>query len=193
MQFEQAGNFIMNKLRQELPNHLYYHSIEHVQDVYEAAEMLAKQEGLSAYETQLLLTAARYHDAGFLKGSQDHEEESCRIAQENLPTYGYNEEEISRICGIIMATRLPQTPKNHLEEILADADLDYLGRDDFFAVGYKLFQELLSFGVLSTEEEWNKLQVRFLESHHYFTSTAIQLRQEKKQVHLALIKEKLKL
>lgn len=183
----------MNKLSHELPGYLYYHSAEHVQDVYEAAEMLAKHEGISVYETKLLLTAARYHDAGFLKGSQDHEEESCRIAQANLPGYGYHEEEISRICGMIMATKLPQTPKNHLEEILADADLDYLGRDDFFTIGNKLFQELSGFGVISTEEDWNKLQVRFLESHHYFTPTAIQLRQEKKQAHLALIKEKLKL
>ncbi len=192
MQFESAGKFILNKLSKELPKHLSYHSVEHIKDVYAAAEYLAKQENIPVYEMQLLLTAAWYHDSGFLKGPKDHEEESSRIAKENLPAFGYKPEEIDRICGMIMATKIPQSPKNHLEEILADADLDYLGRDDFFSIGNKLFTELSTFGFLDTEDEWNQLQVHFLESHHYFTKTAIQLRQAKKEAHLALVKSKIK-
>ena len=192
MQFKKAGQFIMNKLSKELPNHLSYHSVEHINDVYTAAKQLGKQENLSPYEIKLVLTAAWYHDAGFLKGAKNHEEESCRIATEALPQFGYTPQEIDRICGMIMATKLPQSPKNHLEEVLADADLDYLGRDDFFTIGNKLFTELSVFGFLNTEEEWNSLQVRFLESHHYFTQTALALRQNKKQEHLMQVKAKLK-
>ena len=192
MQFKKAGQFIMNKLSKELPNHLSYHSVDHISDVYHAAKELGKQENLSSYETKLVLTAAWYHDAGFLKGADDHEEESCRIAKETLPHYGYDTEEIDRICGMIMATKIPQSPKNHLEEVLADADLDYLGRDDFFTIGNKLFTELSVFGFLNTEEEWNNLQVRFLEDHHYFTKTALTLRQAKKKQHLEQVKAKLK-
>jgi uncharacterized protein len=191
MQFENAGQFILNKLN-ELPQQLSYHSVEHIHDVYHAAEKLGKQENISDYEMKLLLTAAWFHDSGFLKGAKDHEEESCRIAHQFLPDFDYSEEEIEHICGIIMATRIPQSPKNHLEEILADADLDYLGRDDFFTIGDKLFAELSIFGFLNTEDEWNRLQVNFLESHHYFTKTAIQQRQAKKEAHLALVKSKIK-
>ncbi len=191
MQFESAGKFILNKLSKELPKHLSYHSVEHIQDVFDAVAHIGKAEKISDYELKLVLTAAWFHDSGFLKGAKDHEEESCRIAKENLPNFGYQPEEIDRICGMIMATKIPQSPQNHLEEILADADLDYLGRDDFFSIGNKLFTELSTFGVLDTEEEWNKLQVSFLESHHYFTTTAIQLRQNKKQEHLALVKSKI--
>ncbi len=192
MQFENAGKFILNKLGKELPQHLSYHSVEHIHDVYTAAEKLGKQENISDYEMKLLLTAAWFHDSGFLKGAKDHEEESCRITRQTLPDYGYTEEEIERICGMIMATRIPQSPKNHLEEILADADLDYLGRDDFFTIGDKLFAELSIFGFLKTTDEWNRLQVRFLESHHYFTPTAIQQKQAIKEAHLALVKSKIK-
>lgn len=181
----------MNKLSKELPKHLSYHSVEHIKDVYNAAEQLGKAENLNAYEIKLLLTAALYHDAGFLKGAANHEEESCNLAREALPGFGYKPDEIDRICGMIMATKIPQSPNNHLEEILADADLDYLGRDDFFTIGNKLFTELSMFGFLDTEEEWNRLQVRFLNSHHYFTTTALQLRQDKKQEHLEQIKAKL--
>lgn len=191
MQFERAGKFILNKLGKELPKSLSYHSVEHVKDVYNSAAMIGKQENISGYDMKLLLTAAWFHDSGFLKGAKDHEEESCRTAKKFLLEFEYQPAEIEKICGMIMATKIPQTPKNHLEEILADADLDYLGREDFFNIGNKLFTELSIFGFLNSEDEWNRLQVRFLESHHYFTKTAIQLRNEKKQEHLAFVKLKI--
>ncbi len=192
MQFENVGRFILNKLRLELPTALFYHSVLHVKDVYAAAEIIGRQENISEQEMKLLLSAAWFHDAGFSRGPKDHEEESCRIARQFLPDFDYTEEEIEQICGMIMATKIPQSPKNHLEQILADADLDYLGRDDFFETGDKLFRELSIFGFLNTEDEWNRLQVRFLESHHYFTPTAIRLRQAKKEAHLVLVKSKIK-
>ncbi|MCR8560101.1 HD domain-containing protein [Mucilaginibacter sp. BJC16-A38] len=191
MQFTQASKFILRKLKKELPKHLSYHSVDHVKDVYNSCREIGREEKISPYEMKLLLTAALYHDSGFLRGANAHEEESCRIAQESLLNFGYTAEEIERICGLIMATKIPQLPKNHLEEILADADLDYLGRDDFFAIGDKLFKELSVFGILSTETEWNRVQVKFLEGHHYFTQTTVKLRQEKKMEHLAQVKKKL--
>jgi len=191
MQFKLAGQFILNKLRNELPKHLSYHSVEHVKDVYQAAMRLGKMEGVSRYELKLLLTAACYHDSGFLKGAVGHEEESCRMVKEVLPGYGYNEQEVNQICGMIMATKIPQTPLNHLEEILADSDLEYLGREDFFTIGNKLFTELRVFGLINTEDEWNRLQVRFLEKHHFFTKTAIALLKNKKEEHLEQIRLKL--
>lgn len=191
MQFKKAGKYIIDKLSRELPSYLSYHSVEHILDVYAAAERIGKNEGISQHDMKLLLTAAWYHDSGFLRGAKDHEEESCRIAANVLPSHGYSARDVETIQGMIMATKIPQQPKNLLEEILADADLDYLGRDDFFVIGDKLFNELSMFGFISTENDWNKLQVRFLENHCYFTHTAVQTRQEKKQRHLQQIKEKL--
>jgi hypothetical protein len=192
MQFKKAGKFILDKLSKELPKYLSYHSVDHILDVYDAAEKIGKQENITPHEMKLLLTASWYHDAGFLRGPKDHEEESCKIARANLPLYGYKPEEIELICGMIMATKIPQSPKTFLEKIMADADLDYLGRDDFFSIGDKLFAELSVFGFLSSEDEWNRLQVRFLESHNYFTPTALNLRQAKKEEHLKLVKSKIK-
>ena len=191
MQFKQAGKFIIGKLSKELPRHLSYHSVDHIKDVYNAAEQLGQQEGITANDMKLLLTAAWYHDSGFLKGAKGHEEESCRIARQALPGYGYSQTDIDKICGMIMATKIPQSPQNHLEQILADADLDYLGRDDFFTIGDKLYNELSVFGFINTEAEWHQLQVRFLENHHYFTRSALSLRQAKKEAHLQQVKAKL--
>ena len=188
MQFKQAGEYITNKMRKDLPEHLVYHSVEHVQDVFNAAENIGKLENITTHEMDLLLTAAWYHDAGFILQANGHEEESCRIAQEVLPAYDYTDEEIGQICGLIMATRIPQTPQNHLEQIMADADLDYLGRDDYFITSYKLYQELTHTGVICNEQDWQQVQINFMEKHHYFTQTAINLRQQKKQENLQQIK-----
>jgi uncharacterized protein len=189
MQFQKAKTYINGRLRKELPKHLSYHSVAHVKDVYNAAERLAKAEGIKGEELTLLLTAVLYHDCGFMVQSKEHEKIGCDIARESLPRFDYTEAQIERICGMIMATRIPQTPHNHLEEIIADADLDYLGRDDFWSIGNKLFTELRMYSIIQTEEEWNRLQVKFLEQHHYFTPTAIKTRREKKDEYVAILKE----
>lgn len=191
MNYEAVKSLIISKLEKELPKHLSYHSVAHVKDVLAAAIRIAQEEQITDTELILLKTAAVFHDAGFLYGAKDHELRSCELARLYLPAYDYSAEQIERICGMILATKLPQNPQNHLEEILADADLDYLGRDDFFQIGNQLFEELVMFGMISNEDDWNRLQIKFFESHHYFTKTAIKFRQEKKEAHLLAIKAKL--
>ncbi|MEI8280005.1 MAG: HD domain-containing protein [Bacteroidota bacterium] len=188
MKFEQAREFILEKLKRELPEHLTYHSTEHIKDVYAAAETIADYEGISGDDRLLLLTAVLFHDSGFIIQQKEHESISCDIARECLPDFEYTNEQISTICGMIMATRLPQLPKNLLEQIMCDSDLDYLGRDDFFTIGNKLFNELKVYGIIHNQDEWNNLQIRFLQNHQYFTHTAIRLRKEKKEAHLQLLK-----
>ncbi|GAA4469553.1 hypothetical protein GCM10023093_29220 [Nemorincola caseinilytica] len=192
MQFEKAKKFILNKLKKELPKNLTYHSLGHIKDVYKAAEQLAELEKVEGEDLTLLLTAVLFHDSGFLVQQKEHEKLGCDIARQYLPEYDYTAEQVERICGMIMATRIPQTPHNKLEKIICDADLDYLGRDDFFKIGNYLFDELCMYGLINTENEWNKLQVRFLEGHKYFTTSAKKLRKAKKEEHLALIRSKIK-
>lgn len=192
MEYEKLNTIILKRLKENLPEHLSYHSVMHVKDVIDSVEKIAKAENVNNEDLLLLKTAALFHDTGFLYGSKNHEEKSCEIAAEYLLEYGYSENQLDKIKGMIMATKIPQTPHNHLEQILADADLDYLGRDDFFVIGDKLFEELSMFGIVNSERDWNMLQEKFLESHHYFTETSINTRKHKKQENLDIIKSKLK-
>lgn len=191
MEPERACDYILNKLKTELPDYLHYHNVGHTQDVYSVAIELAGREEIIASEKPLLFTAACFHDAGFLERAIGHENVSCRLAHEILPGFGYMPDEIERVCSIIMATKIPQQPKNHTEEILSDADLDYLGRDDFEFISDKLFSELSLLGVVSSYREWNHIQVAFMENHRYFTKTSRKLREAKKDGNLKLIKAKL--
>jgi uncharacterized protein len=188
MNYKGAKKFILEKLGQGLKPIFTYHGKHHTLDVLHVTAELCTLEDINDYETKLLKTAALFHDTGFLYSPQNHEATSCEIVRETLPTYEYTGEEIERICDMIMATKIPQNPKNHLEKILADADLDYLGRDDFFNIGNSLFEELKALGVLQTMQEWNNLQVKFLESHHYHTNTNIQRREPAKRRFIEKIK-----
>jgi uncharacterized protein len=190
-QFEQLKDLILNKLRDELPAHLSYHNIDHTEDVMQAAALLAAAEGIDEHGKALLAAAALLHDTGFLVGREGHEEASCNIARYYLPAYGYTPEEIEVVCSLIIATQLPQSPGSHLAAVLCDADLDYLGRDDFFMLSARLFTELKNEGMVQREDQWNRQQADFMGNHSYFTKTAINLRQPQQEEYVELIKLKI--
>lgn len=187
-----ARTYILAKLEADLPKERTYHSLEHTLDVYASVVDIAEKEGVKGEGLTLLKIAALYHDCGFTVQNLDHEEVGCRLVREKLPEFGFNTEQVERICEMIMSTRIPQSPRNKLSRILCDADLDYLGRDDFHRISADLFNEMKHFGVLSTEREWNELQERFLQRHKYFTATNKRLREPVKQSHLAKVRAWLK-
>lgn len=186
--FEALKENIISQLRSYLLPGLFYHSADHTLDVLDAAEKLGIAEKISAKEIMQLKIAALFHDSGYLFASKNHEERSCRIARLMLPGYDVPEDDIDRICELIMATQVPHHPKNKLEEIMCDADLDYLGREDFFNLSKNLFLEMKQFQKVFDERTWNEMQIKFFELHKYFTNTAKKLRAPVKEKHLAAIK-----
>ncbi len=190
MNFQAAEDFILSKLRRELSHQLTYHGVHHTLDVLSVAEHLCRTEKISLSNTTLLRTAALYHDSGFTVANANHETFGCAIARSALPNFGYSNADIEKICGMIMATKIPQTPLTRLEEILCDADLDYLGRSDFYSIGETLYEELCAFQVLGSRSDWNNLQIKFLQAHHFFTPTNQRLREPQKQLFLAELLQK---
>ena len=189
MNFHGAKKFILNKLQNEIYKKYSYHNINHTINVFEACERIAKAENLSKKKTDLLLTAALFHDSGMLISYIEHEEASTKITNESLPDFDYTSDEIDEINKMILATKLPQTAKTLEEMILCDADLDYLGRDDFYMISHQLKYEWKINGVNKLSlRGWYELQASFLENHKYFTQTEINLREQKKLKHLKEIK-----
>ena len=185
---------ILKKLQEGLPSFLTYHNVAHTLDVLEQAVVIATESGLTNEEDRLLLqVGALYHDTGFISAYNGHEEKSCSIAEQELPHFGFSADQISKVCGMIRATKIPQSPNNLLEEIICDADLDYLGRPDFYSIGEGLYQEFLHQKVVANELQWNQLQVKFLENHKYFTQSVKQKREPVKQQHLEEVKQKVAL
>lgn len=185
MNFADTEQFILAKLRAELSPTLYDHGLHHVLDVVAAADRIAQAECVTDPKSLTLLRRpALFYDVDFLSTYRGHEEIGCAYVQQVLPGFGYNASQIDIICGMIMAPRIPQTPQTKLEEILCDADLDYLGRTDFEPIAYSLFEELKVRDMVVDETAWNRIQVVFLTSHHYWTPTAIATRQAAKEQRL---------
>jgi uncharacterized protein len=188
--YNKIRSAILKRLEDGLSPDLFYHSVDHTIDVVEQSERIAIAEKIhSEEEIYLLKVASLFHDSGFLFTYVNHELMGCKIAEETLPAYGVTAKELKIIHGLIMATCIPQSPKTKLEEIICDADLDYLGRNDFFKISSRLFEELTARNILKSEMEWNKIQVKFFGQHSYFTQTNKILRAPKKQVHLEMIEE----
>lgn len=189
--FEAAEKQIIGLLEEKMPK-LPYHNIEHIYNVLEAALVIAESEKISEDEIKLLRLAVLFHDAGFTKGAANHEAIGSEMAIEMLPNFGLAQDQIEEISQMILATRIPQSPVSKLGRILCDADLDYLGREDFYDVGRKLFDELNELGVVDTEREWNLVQKTFLESHRFHTDYSKINRAPNKQKYLLEIGDKLK-
>lgn len=189
--YYKAERHIMKVLERGLSPKLHYHSIAHTKDVVRAVERYALLEGVTDEGLFLLKSAATYHDAGFVESYEKNEPIGARMAEEILPKYGYSEQHISQIKELIFVTQIPHQPKNKLEEIICDADLDYLGRDDFHEIADKLRRELKEHGKIDSDRKWDEMQVAFLNMHKYFTPTAIASRQEKKARNLQEVMDRL--
>jgi len=188
IQFMDIQELILDKLERELPGYLYYHNVKHTVDVVTEVELIGWAEGLDDEGILLLKTAALFHDAGHTVSYDDHEYQSTLLARKILPEFNYSQIQIDQICQIIMATKLPPEPKDIFQEIICDADLDYLGRSDMIPVSNTLYRELKEQEKIGTLNDWNKLQVKFISGHSYFTKTARSLREVNKQKQIERIR-----
>ncbi len=172
------------RLDAELPSYLTYHNRHHTEYVVRMADFLALKEGCSLAERRLIAFAALFHDAGFLFGPEKHEEYGCEIARQELQRFGLSAKDNDQICGMIIATKIPQRPNNLLEKIVADADLFYLGTDLYTIFSDKLLQEIKHFNPALSDSDWQKIQVDFISAHHYHSNYAQSELEPVKRLHL---------
>ncbi len=172
MQYEKVYDYVMQMLEKELPSKATYHNKNHTVEVIHSVEAIACEESVDHADMVILKTAALFHDIGYIKSNINHEEISCSYAEEILKDFGYDNSAIGQICTMIMATKVPQNPTDTLSEILCDADLYYLGGDNYAYYADILKSEFINYGTINEDKEWLLVQHQFLQSHVYFTATA---------------------
>lgn len=184
--FEGARQYALGRLSRELSPALRYHSLAHTRDdVAAAAARLATLEALGLADRRLLLTAAFFHDIGYVEQRSDHEAAGICIVEQALPRFGYSAAEVEKVSALLRATQLPQTPHSLIEELLCDADLDVLGRADYWRRSHDLRAEWEYFGLCVTDTDWHRSQLEFLRGHRYFSASARALREAQKQANIA--------
>lgn len=170
---EVASEYVFELFKNKLPSHYIYHNYRHTEEVAEAARKIAGKMNLSEEDTEIVTLAAWFHDTGFIERSQNHEDASIEIAKKFLSEHNYSNEKTEKIIGCINATRYPQSPKNILEEIIADADLfhigtkDYNGRSDLLRIEWEK-----AANKNYTDLEWLKINTDFLAGHKFYTRYA---------------------
>ncbi|OHX64761.1 Pycsar system effector family protein [Flammeovirga pacifica] len=169
---------------------LQFHNLEHTKNVVNAVSEIGEAEGINDHEIQLLTIAAWFHDTGYTCGDcSNHETKGVSIAQEYLKDK-VSEEDLEIISNCIMATRVPQTPRTKMEQIMCDADLSHLGTSNFEQYSEALRKERSDIAEQGqiTKSQWLVMNLHFLAEHRYFTNYARNNFQPKKAENMNTIK-----
>src|SRR6476620_3635807 len=187
-----AEQYVVNFFSQKIGKEFTFHSFNHTREVVLHTELIAGNYELSEEDHTAVLLAAWFHDTGYSAGlKKNHEEESQKIATEFLRKYNAPQSLVDKVNGCIIATRMPQSPSNLMEQIICDADLFHLGTKDFKERNKLLRQEI---NALEEEKigkkEWVNLNIEFLDRHRYFTDYAKEMLEPVKRTHLKDLIEK---
>ncbi len=165
-----AIDFILSQLDLVSNPLLTYHTLDHTRHVLAEAKLIAFDSGVEGRELELLITAAAYHDCGFLFSTVHHEKAGIEKVEKDLPFFGFSPADIAVIARMIARTELPQSAESKLERILCDADLSYLGGPEYTQIAQTFRQELINLGRDLGDKAWLELQINFLTRHHYWTA-----------------------
>jgi predicted metal-dependent HD superfamily phosphohydrolase len=191
-----VDQYIRDLFRDELPDGIKYHDADHTlhptKGVVAVANNIAIAENISEHDRELLITAAYFHDTGYIREYDKNEPIAARMAGRILKLIGYKPEEIEQIQEMILSTDLEREPKNLVEKILCDADLDNLGREDFFKLDGKLRQGRRARGLdVSDDAKWYKATLEIIGKHRYYTESQKKLREKEKQKNIKKLMSKL--
>ncbi len=186
----QVETYVRDLLGSRLPATRTFHTLNHTVGVVRACWTLASHYEVPEPSVEVLLTAAWFHDTGYITGGANHEQESVKIAVRFLRDFNLPPEFYFKIEGLINATRITARPVGLLEEILCDADLSHLGSTEYetWSLLLKKEFELLS-GKPMTLRAWNKQNIFFFKNHVYYTGYAREHWEPVKQRNLARLEE----
>jgi predicted metal-dependent HD superfamily phosphohydrolase len=187
-----ARNYVTDLFTHKVKPDFVFHSLDHTEDVADACSMMADYYQLSDEDRFVLILAAWFHDTGYSSGqTEGHEDLSAQIAAQFLQEHGASDSIIQRVGSCIRATKMPQSPVSQVEKILCDADLMHLATDDFKARSQLLKQERENLlGQKISKKDWRKSNIKFLETHKYFTDYGQEVLEPKKQENLSSLKKK---
>ena len=187
---EEASRYARDILETKLPVDITYHNVEHTETVVGAALEIGKASGLDKDELEIVELACWFHDVGYSEDAEDHEFIGSNVAYNFLVERSFPQDRAERVRNCILATRMPQHPRNKLEEIVCDADLLHLAKDGFMDKTNLLRQELeTTFGQKIPEDKWLKKTCKFIQNHHYFTDYARKNYDDAKRKNLEMVEQ----
>lgn len=190
---KKASEYVFEQFKTKLPHTHVYHQYNHTAEIVDAVRKIGEGSKLSDTEMEIVSLAALFHDIGYTETNNGHEEKGVEIATRFLEEHGYPKERMEKVAGCILATKMPQSPNNMMEEVLADADLNHLGKKSFFEKSdlIRVEREKIK-GILYTDYEWVKLNADFITQHQFHTKHARAKYNEQRQENILVLQRKLR-
>ncbi len=186
---KKASEYVTELLSNSLPPVYKYHNLKHTRQVVDAVDEIGKCSGITDEQLEMLKISAWFHDVGFVKGYEGHEDKSIEIAEEFLNDCNYPPEKTATIKKIIGITDLSKKPVDILEMIIRDADILHIGKDGFFERSNSLKNEWENFDVKKfTDAEWIESSLVFLTGHDFYTDYAKSKYEEGRQKNISYLK-----
>ena len=183
-------DYITQFFDEKVPKKYVYHDLTHTQEVVQSCRKIGLAYELPVEDLENLQIAAWFHDTGFDKGPDNHEERSALYAAEFLDNYNCFPEVIEKIQGCIRATKTPQRPIGLLHQIICDADLSHLGEKSYWVRTSRVRQELvMTQNRFMTEEEWIDFELAFMLGQNYHTDIAKEMFQKRKAKHIVQLRK----
>ena len=187
----EAQRYVVALLKNWLSAEYVFHSIEHTLEVAENAVLIGKNSGLNQKEIFMAQVSALFHDTGYIRSYENHEEESAFIAGEFLRLREIEERYILMVTHAILATKVPQAPNNQIAAVLCDADLHHLTSDNYFEKMELLRLEWQICGKQNfTEKEFHLNSIEFFRQHHYHSEYGKTIMEAKKQQVLTRVRDR---
>lgn len=187
-------DFVFNLFKNELPNTFIYHNYTHTERVLKSTREIIEHSTLTEEDILVLELTALLHDVGYVKGCENHEEESVKIATAFLKEQNVEANIIEAVSKCIMATKFDAKPSNELEKIIHDADASHFGKTYFNEASEFLRKELeLQGRATFTPNQWRNENIKVLTNkHHFYTDYALKNWQPQKEKNLSKLLAKKK-
>ena len=91
---------VINYFHSHQDPQLTYHNLDHTLGVVKAAIQIADHYQLNDRDFFIVTAAAWFHDMGYLKGAEKHEEKGAKMAQVFLHQSGVDKETIQTISRL---------------------------------------------------------------------------------------------
>ena len=186
----QTRKYVEEMMSNSISEDLSYHNIQHTSEVAQASIEIGEKSDLTDDQMEMVVLAAWLHDTGYQSGQENHEHESKSIAEAFLNEKNYPADKLNIVLEAIEATRMPQSPKSLVSEVLCDADMYHLSIDQFDAKSFLLKQEMeFHRNENIEEEEWLNENLDFIKKHRYFTNYGKYVLEPRKAKNLKKLKK----
>jgi predicted metal-dependent HD superfamily phosphohydrolase len=192
---EKAEKFVFDLFKENLDQTFLYHNFTHTERVLRSLREIIENSKISKSDSEILELAALFHDTGYTKTREGHEEVSVNIATAFLKENNVDNKTIEAIAKCIIATKFKDSPDSELGKIIRDADSSHFGKKYFSEASEFLRKELEIQGIKNySPREWLDENIEVLsKKHEFYTDYALKNWQPRKEKNLAkLIKTKKK-